>query len=120
MSKLKDGLKRWRKKWGHLGCEESTEDFFTILENLDREDDMVNMNIYKIYQTENSNYDTYDSAIVAAKTENDARTIHPDGANGPLEEDSWVDNPRFVHVKYLGKAEDGTKRGVILSSFNAG
>ena len=36
------------------------------------------MNIYKISQEVNSEYDTYDSAIVLAESEEVARLIHPD------------------------------------------
>lgn len=37
------------------------------------------MNLYKISQDVNDGWDTFDSAIVAAKSEEDARNIHPDG-----------------------------------------
>ena len=35
------------------------------------------MKLWLISQTENEGYDTYDSAVVAAETENAARLIHP-------------------------------------------
>lgn len=35
------------------------------------------MNIYRVSQTENNHYDTYDSIIVAAETEDDARNTLP-------------------------------------------
>jgi hypothetical protein len=35
------------------------------------------MNLYKISQNSNNDYDTYDSAIVAAESEDAARRIHP-------------------------------------------
>ena len=41
------------------------------------------MNLYLISQDTNENYDTYDSAIVAAKTKKEARMFHPN------EDDNW-------------------------------
>ena len=35
------------------------------------------MNLYKISQSANNDYDTYDSAIVAAENEEEARKINP-------------------------------------------
>jgi hypothetical protein len=37
------------------------------------------MNLYKISQTSNCDYDTYNSAIVCAENEAAARVIHPSG-----------------------------------------
>lgn len=76
------------------------------------------MKLYKIWQTENSDYDTYDSAIVAAKNEDEARLIHPDG-DGVLRNYNWT-TPEHVHVELIGTAVKGTKAGVIVASFNAG
>jgi hypothetical protein len=99
------------------------------------------MNLYLISQNANDDYDTYDSAVVAAKSESDARTINPcdsvthvadgqwmgtysGGANKgkAYKQDghSWVkySNINIIKVKYLGVTK--IKRGVVLSSFNAG
>jgi hypothetical protein len=81
-------------------------------------------------------YETYDSAVVAAESEDDARHIHPDGKIHP-ENSKWVrklwdgnmineDGEEWVKfseidsidVEYLG--ETNKERGVILASFNAG
>ena len=35
------------------------------------------MNLYKVSQSENNAYDTYDAMIVAATTEDVARNTHP-------------------------------------------
>jgi len=35
------------------------------------------MNLYLIFQEKNDNYDSFDSAIVAARTKKEARMIHP-------------------------------------------
>jgi inorganic pyrophosphatase/exopolyphosphatase len=37
------------------------------------------MNIYLISQTENEDYDTYNSAVVYAPDEDTARNLHPSG-----------------------------------------
>jgi hypothetical protein len=85
------------------------------------------MKIYKISQSINNDYDTYDSAIVYAESEEDARGIHPDGTTDPnswipypeLNYD-WVDLPEHIKVEYIGEAPHITEKSVILASFNAG
>ena len=95
----------------------------------------TNMRIYKIYQIKNNDYDTYDSAIVVADDEKEARTINPggfysfhddawyfqfaDGTENNREDMSWV-HPNDVKVKYIGLADKKITKGVIVSSFNAG
>ena len=67
-------------------------------------------------QSVNNGYDTYDSAVVAAKSAARARKIVP----GLGSMTSWA-NPRDVRVEYLGKAGKGREDGeVICASFNAG
>ena len=79
---------------------------------------MKKLNLYLIYQYLNNDYDTYDSAVVAAESDGYARNIHPSG------DDEWDDNtwckPDQVKVTLIGNAEDNMKRGVICASFNAG
>ena len=81
------------------------------------------MNLYKISQTENDDYDTYDSAVVAAETEDDARMITPDA--GQWGKDSshwcnWCSSPELVTVELIGVAKPFTEAGVICASYNAG
>lgn len=83
------------------------------------------MNIYKISQTENNDYDTYDSAIVYAETKEDARVIHPremvfNRARSWMMSYCWVDSPDKVIVEKIGETSLEVKSGVILASFNAG
>lgn len=79
------------------------------------------MKLFLILQTENDDYDTYDSAVVAAETEEDARLINPDGKEEfGMAYSSWCKTPDDVTVKYLGIAAEGTQAGIILGSFNAG
>lgn len=51
------------------------------------------MNLYLLTQNDNTGYDTYDSAVVAAKDETQARSIHPgrsgERARVDLERDLW-------------------------------
>jgi len=80
------------------------------------------MNIYRISQDENSGWDTFDSAVVYAKSEEEAKRIHPNGYFG-VEEDlggTWAP-PKYVKVELLGKAESSiVEAGIIVASFNAG
>lgn len=99
------------------------------------------MKLYLISQKVNNDYDTYDSAVVVAKDEEEAKKIHPDGdtfdykeheRSSQLEEDNTqyekADQPygtwarkKYVQVEYLGEADEKYKEPkVICSSFNAG
>ncbi len=80
------------------------------------------MNLYIISQSINDDYNTYDSAVVAAISESQARLIRPGGGSweGPDSYDSWCASPEDVSVELIGVAVEGTSEGVILASFNAG
>jgi hypothetical protein len=100
------------------------------------------MKLWLISQEENNGYDTFDSAVVAAATEEAARRVVPSfgglgnryiwGDNGKLylvwpdgtqrleSFATWAQNLSAVQVKYLGEAADGTEAGTVLASFNAG
>jgi len=108
------------------------------------------MNLYLISQTQNRNYDTYDSAVVAAESEEHARAIHPSSSDKiranmekdvweeyscgygstrnvkqawrPVDHccDGWTSQPSRVLVTLIGTAVDGTSAGVICASYNAG
>ena len=84
------------------------------------------MKIYKISQSINNEYDTYDSAIVYAKNEEEAKSIHPNGNTTPIEYwknievYSWVNLLEHIEVEYVGEAPHIKEKGVILASFNAG
>jgi hypothetical protein len=102
-------------------------------------------NFYRISQKYNNDYDTFSEALVVAKSEDDARKMHPLGVNNressevermekwamkreglmpdwysPDHED-WV-RPAFVQVQLIssfdGEAE--LHNSVIISSFHAG
>lgn len=74
------------------------------------------MKLWRIWQDFNNDWDTYDSAVVAAETKEDARRIEV----GSVERyGTWAPS-EHVKVEYLGEAKPGTQSGVILASFNAG
>lgn len=75
------------------------------------------MNLYLISQDVNTSYDTFDSAVVAAETKENAQKIKPaEWASVTCE---WATTER-VKVQLIGQAVEGTEAGVILASFNAG
>ena len=86
------------------------------------------MKLYLLKQYEHQGYGTYDSMIVAANSEDDARLIHPVGGDlqpifgdEPLTSShfSWVTFEEIdrILVKYLGETDEC--RGVILASYNS-
>lgn len=75
------------------------------------------MKLYLISQDVNNGYDTFDSAVVAAKTEEDARKIEIGMVSEYFSE--WC-KPEHVKVKLIGEASSGIPEGIILASFNAG
>ncbi len=85
------------------------------------------MKLWIISQGENTYYDTYDSAVVAAETEAEAKAIHPDGIDPSKASEGmaihlrriWCE-PEHVTVRYIGEADPSVAAGVVLASFNAG
>ena len=84
------------------------------------------MKLFKISQTVNQNYDTYDSAVVVAESAEDAQKIHP----AEIEEPAvwWLNVERYwdwaytldqVKVEYIGETHL-TAGTVVCASFNAG
>ena len=98
------------------------------------------MNIYLVSQDINNGYDTYDSFVCYAESEDKARLLCPskfnkfkkDGtlwfeySSGEERQEyksyDWVSNPNDVKVEYLGTTTAciNCEEGVILASFNAG
>lgn len=64
-------------------------------------------------------YDTYDSCIVAADTEEQARMISPAEWKPFGYSSAWASTPEAVKIEYLGLT-DRKISGIILASFNAG
>ena len=86
------------------------------------------MNLYLISQSDVEGYDTFSDAVVAAYTEDEARTIHPNHnceKRIPLPEmdfhlGDWTNSPNKVLVTFIGLADPKIKAGVICASFHAG
>jgi hypothetical protein len=83
------------------------------------------MNLYKISQDDVSGWDTYDSAIVVAETEEEAKKIHPacyvnKSVGEGADSSTWTNDPSKVLCELIGVAVAGTSKGVICASFNAG
>ena len=97
------------------------------------------MEIYLLEQNICTGYATYDSVVVCAENESNARTISPDNYVTHFKDGNWMgtrnDRSEYenngydwvmfkdidkIKVTHIGKANELQKRGVILSSFNAG
>lgn len=80
----------------------------------------MGQNLYLISRPDVADYDEYESAVVVAKSEDDARKIHP-GHPRLLNtlDNSWV-SPEKVIVTFLGLAKPRSRRGVVLASFISG
>lgn len=84
---------------------------------------MTALKLWLISQDHDNDYDTYDSAVVAAPSAEEAVRIHPN-ANGdqpeaPRWSRAWAP-PDKVTAILIGTATDDAKVGVVLASFNAG
>jgi len=78
------------------------------------------MKLWKISQNVNASYDSFDSAVVAAETEEAARQTNPDGDRWGDIYSAWCPDPQQVIVEHIGEAAPGIAAGIILASFNAG
>jgi hypothetical protein len=91
------------------------------------------MNIYLIEQSVNTGYDTFDSAVVIAASENDAKLVHPKVSwaiySGSITSEqiwaesccTWAGTPEDVTATLIGTASDTQVEGsVICASFNTG
>lgn len=79
--------------------------------------------LYRIWQTVNNDYDTYDSAVVCAENEDEARATPPCAEKEFLEYSEWHRYwcyEKDVNVEYIGEAAEGISKGVIVASFNQG
>lgn len=85
------------------------------------------MKLWKLTQTENSGFDTYDSVIVAASTADEARLMCPDeyaelcdgtwfksyllhaDLRRPI--DGWATRPGECHCRVSGRSRSGNRSG---------
>lgn len=82
------------------------------------------MNIYLIRQSVNTDYDTFDSAVVVAESMDKAMHMHPGSNSGEWDGiyrpyDDWA-RVEDVEVRFLGTTNVFIKPEVICGSFNAG
>ena len=77
------------------------------------------MNLYLLTQDDNNGWDTYDSCIVCAETEEEAIKINPDN-EWENKFTCWASKPELVDATFIGVASDDLEKGVVLASFNAG
>ena len=77
------------------------------------------MKLYLLTQNKYTDYGTFDSCVVAAESEENAREIRPT-LGGYLYNDEWPSDTSVVKVTYLGEAVDESFSGIICASFNAG
>ena len=101
--------------------------YFAQLEPIQRMGFSFTMKLYLLSQQVRTGYDTYDSCVVAANSEEEARHISPNGEiNTSKEADPWDFCyytwciPEKVTVEEIGTAHPSIKKGVICASFNAG
>ena len=86
----------------------------------------MTLKLFLISQRENNDYDTYDSAVVAAPDEDTARNTKPRTGEQMTAEDwrcrysDWCSSPAAVTVVYLGDAAPGVTPGIVCASYNAG
>ena len=83
------------------------------------------MKLYLLTQDDNSSWDSFDSCLVCAENEEDAKSIMPDFNEGKPFEPSrkygtWAFTIEGVRCKEIGIANLDVKRGVVINSFNAG
>ena len=84
------------------------------------------MNLYMLKNNANTGYDTYDSCVVAANSECEARVIHPDHSTfddndyNPWEYNYVWAPKEDVEVTLIGESLPSQEKGVIITSFNAG
>lgn len=94
--------------------------------------------LYLLSQKENVDYDTYDSCVVCAESEHEAKRTYPDeycvwnekagewAWRNPIDPDAkcrvtnWATRLENIHCKLIGTAADGIEKGVVIASFNAG
>lgn len=84
------------------------------------------MKLWCVHQEKNRGYDTFDSFVVAAETQDEARLYHPLRSRLDPDDPMWSEHyncwchHRHVSVEYLGEARPGHPPGIVIASFNAG
>jgi len=78
--------------------------------------------LYLLSQSANRGYDTHDSCIVCAESDEEARLITPNfsGWKTRFNCSTWCQTPEQVTVEKIGVAKPSLEIGIVLASFNAG
>jgi hypothetical protein len=97
------------------------------LERLLKEEEemgVLELNIYLVSQEECTDWDTYDSFVVAEESEEAAKERHPDGTLLSVADDwqgTWPKTSGNVTATLIGKCHGRQKKGhVFCASFKAG
>lgn len=78
------------------------------------------MKIFLLEQSENSQFDYYESCVVIAKNKEEAAKMHPEGFDakrGLFYDDQWASSVKNVKVTELGEAHPSQKKTVVLASY---
>lgn len=85
------------------------------------------MNLYLLSQTENISFGTFNSCVVCAENEKDAKSIMPDlflNKGKPFEVPDmqcvWAYSIERIQCVEIGTANKSQQRGVIIASYNDG
>lgn len=78
------------------------------------------MNIYLLSQDINTDYDTFDSMVVYANSEEEAKLILPPHIKWGEKYSGWAHSPNQVEVTHIGYTNTLVESGIVLASFNAG
>lgn len=85
--------------------------------------------LYWVGQTQNCRHDTYDSMIICAESEDQARELSFTSISGGISplishknNNDWIQYSKkhLIQVFCIGTANKNIKKGAILKSFNAG
>jgi len=72
------------------------------------------LNLYYIWQDENTDEDSYHAMVVAAENMQEAKSTHPCGDWDRV--DMWCHDLETVGVKLVGRANKNVHPGIILAS----
>ena len=78
------------------------------------------MNIYLVSRKECGGYDSYDSFVCYAETEESARRLNPCPAGWGELFSSWCASPEDAVAELVGSNINIKQESIILGSFNAG
>jgi hypothetical protein len=85
--------------------------------------------LFLLEQSEYNGWDTYDSCVICAENEEEAKKIHPasehyevgDWLNTRNLRHDWAINTNQIKATFLGNADESIElNSVICASFNAG